>query len=82
MGLETKLQEMREASAKRIPADTLKVMHRATQQLRDSGIMDGVVKVGDPLPPFALSNAQDIEVKSADLLDHGPLVLTVFRGHW
>ena len=82
MGLKAKLQEMREASAKRIPADTLKVMHNATQQLRDSGILDGVIKAGDSLPPFALSNAHGVEVSSAHLLDHGPLVLTVFRGHW
>ena len=82
MSLQEKLQDMREASAKRIPPDTLKVMHSATQQLRDSGIMDGVIKTGDPLPPFALLNAHGVEVSSTDLLNHGPLVLTVFRGHW
>ena len=82
MGLQAKLQEMREASAQRIPPDTLKIMHSATRQLRDSGIMDGVIKSGDSLPPFALANARGVEVKSDDLLPHGPLVLTVFRGHW
>ena len=73
---------MREASAKRIPPDTLKIMHSATRQLRDSGIMDGVIKSGDSLPPFALANAGGVEVKSDNLLADGPLVVTVFRGHW
>ena len=57
-------------------------MGGATQELRDSGIMDGVIKVGDTLPPFSLSNANGETVSSADLLAKGALVLTVFRGHW
>jgi hypothetical protein len=43
---------------------------------------DGVIKVGDPLPPFALKNALGREVRSSELLANGPLVLTVFRGSW
>lgn len=57
-------------------------MHRATEELRASGIMDRVIKFGDPLPPFALPNAYGREVRSADLLAKGPLVLTFFRGAW
>ena len=57
-------------------------MHRATADLRASGILDRVIKVGDPLPPFALKNAFGQQVRSADLLATGPLVLTVFRGSW
>jgi peroxiredoxin len=44
--------------------------------------MDRVIKVGDPLPAFALPNAYGQEVRSADLLAKGPLVLTFFRGSW
>ena len=67
---------------KRIPADKAEIMHRSTEQLRTSGIMDRVIKVGDPLPRFALPNAYGQEVRSADLLAGGPLVLTFFRGSW
>ena len=56
MALEDTLRGMREASQRRIPADKAAVMHRATEELRASGIMDRVIKVGDPLPPFALLN--------------------------
>jgi hypothetical protein len=82
MALEDTLRGIREGSAWRIPADKAAIMHRATEALRASGIMDRVTKVGDPLPPFALPNADGHEVRSADLLATGPLVLTFFRGAW
>jgi AhpC/TSA family len=82
MSLEDTLRGVRDASAKRIPAEKAAIMHRATEELRRSGIMGRVIKVGDPLPPFALPNAYGEEVRSADLLAKGPLVLTFFRGAW
>lgn len=82
MTLATTLEAMREASAKRIPADKAAIMHRATEDLRAPGVMGRVIKLGDRLPPFALPNADGHEVRSADLLAKGPLVLTFFRGSW
>ena len=82
MNLAEKLDAIREAGAKRIPAEKRVVMGAATQTLRDSGIADGFIKVGDPLPEFALGNARGRMVRSADLLNRGAVVLTVFRGHW
>ena len=38
------------------PEEIRATMGNATKQLRDSGIMDQVVKVGDSLPPFTLKN--------------------------
>ena len=57
-------------------------MHRATEELRASGIMERVIKVGDKLPAFALPNSSGQEVRSADLLAKGPLVVTFYRGAW
>src|SRR5262249_33746461 len=54
MTLAETLQGIREASAKRIPPERAAIMHRATDELRASGIMERVVKVGDALPAFAL----------------------------
>ena len=82
MSLDETLAGLRAAGAKRMPEETRAIMGRATQQLRESGIMDGVIKVGDTLPAFSLSNANGETVSSADLLARGPVVLTVFRGHW
>lgn len=82
MSLEEVMRGVREASAKRIPPEKAAVMHRATEELRRSGIVNRVIKLGQPLPPFALPNAYGKEVRSADLVAKGPLVLTFFRGAW
>jgi hypothetical protein len=80
--LAERLDAIRQGADKRIPPDKRAIMHRATDDLRASGILDGVIKVGDPLALFALKNAFGQEVRSFELLAKGPLVLTVFRGSW
>jgi len=82
MSLAERLDAIRVAGAKRVPAEKSAVMGAATQALRDSGIESGFIKVGDPLPEFALDNARGQVVRSAELLNRGTVVLTVFRGHW
>ena len=82
MSLARKLDSIREAGAKRIPAEKRTVMASAMQALRDSDIASGFIRVGAPLPEFALGNAQGEVVRSADLLNRSAVVLTVFRGHW
>jgi len=82
MSLAERLDAIREAGAKRVPAEKRAVMGAATQALRDAGISDGFIKVGDSLPEFALDNAHGQVVRSADLLNRSVVVLTVFRGHW
>jgi hypothetical protein len=80
--LAEQLESIRQGIDNRVPPDRRAIMHRATADLRASGIMDQVIKVGDRLPPFTLKNAFGNEVRSEDLLATGPLVLTVFRGSW
>jgi hypothetical protein len=46
MSLEDKLAATRAAGAGRIPADRQAIMHRATEDLRKSGILDRIVPVG------------------------------------
>ena len=80
--LAEQLETIRQGVDNRVPPDKRAIMHRATADLRASGIMDRVIKVGDRLPPFTLKNGFGQEVRSEDLLATGPLVLTVFRGSW
>ena len=82
MGLQDKLDEMREGARDRIPADALAIMHRAIDELRRSGIMDRVAKVGDRAPAFELENVEGVTVDSRALLERGPLVVTFYRGVW
>lgn len=57
-------------------------MHRATAELKASGIENGALKVGDRAPDFSLFNQAHIQVVSTELLREGPLVVSFFRGHW
>ena len=82
MSLEESLAKIRAAAAERIPAEAREVIGRTNEELRNSGLLDGAIKVGDTLPAFALSNADGQTVSSADILAKGPMVLSVFRGVW
>ena len=82
MSLADKLSAMRAASAGRVPADKQAIMHRATEDLRRSGILDHIVPVGGRMPPFDLANHDGRRVASNDLLAGGPMVLSFFRGSW
>jgi hypothetical protein len=80
--LKERLDRIRESFEKQAPEEALAVMHGATESLRESGIMDRIPKVGDPLPAFALPDTDGTEVRSGDLLAEGPLVVTFYRGEW
>jgi peroxiredoxin len=57
-------------------------LDRATEALRGSGIMAGVLRVGDRAPDFTLPNAHGVPVSLAELRARGPVVLSFFRGKW
>jgi hypothetical protein len=64
------------------PHEIIETMHRATAELEASGLANKALKIGDRAPQFSLFNQDHVEVNSADLLRHGPLVVSFFRGHW
>lgn len=82
MPLKDKLDAIRDASSKRIPPDRQAIMHRTTADLRASGILNRIIKVGQPMPAFAGQAHDGRALSSAALLAKGPLMLSFFRGHW
>ncbi|WP_208597632.1 thioredoxin domain-containing protein [Desulfogranum mediterraneum] len=82
MTLAAKLDAIREQAGKRIPAEALAKMHRATEELRNSGLVEQALGVGDPLPGFSLKSDSGQLLGSAELLAGGPLVLSFYRGVW
>ena len=82
MSLEEKLAVVRAGAATRIPPDKQAIMHRATEDLSKSGILDRIVPVGAKMPAFTLANHDGRRVSSNGLLAAGPLVLSFFRGSW
>ena len=51
MSLAARLDGIRAAGGKRIPEDKRVIIGAAYKELVDSGVMNGVIKVGDSLPP-------------------------------
>jgi hypothetical protein len=82
MGLQEKLTRLRKGFEAQAPKEVVEIMHRATNDLEKSGILDGTVKVGDQAPDFSLKNADGQEFSLKDLLSHGPVVLSFYRGKW
>ena len=82
MSLAEKLAAISASGAEQIPKDWQAVMATSLDELRASGILQGVIKVGDKLPAFTLPDDDGTPVNSDALLANGPLVVTIFRGHW
>lgn len=82
MSLKNKLDRLKESFKAKAPPDAQEIMHRATEDLKSSGIMDHVVKVGDKASDFTLKNTEGQDVSLSSLLADGPVVLTFYRGKW
>jgi len=82
MSLQEKLNAHKAKSQAGRSPEVAAILRRATGELRASGIMERVLKIGTPAPQFALPNARGTTVSSAQLLKGGPLVLSFYRGHW
>ena len=82
MSLEEKLAAIREMAKTRQPPEVRAAMHQATEDLRASGIMDRIAKVGSTAPDFTLPNAAGQPVSLAALRARGPVVLSFYRGRW
>lgn len=82
MNFQAQLKRKREASEANTPPEILQIMHSATKELMDSGIMNNVIKVGGEINDFELLNQNNKSVDSKILLKKGPLVITFYRGHW
>ena len=82
MALQEKLDAMREMAKGRIPPETRAVMEKSVADLRASGIMSRVAKVGQPAPDFTLPDAGGHPVGLKELVARGPVVLSFYRGRW
>ena len=82
MTLKEELSALRQRlEAGRTPEVVAK-MHRAVDELRQSGPADRILKVDAEAPEFVLSNSDEKPVSLKALLAKGPLVLTFYRGRW
>ncbi len=82
MTLQGQLDKLREASKARIPPEARAVMERSVEDLRASGIMSRIAKVGRPAPDFTLPDDGGRQVSLGELRARGPVVLSFYRGRW
>ena len=82
MNLQAKLNELKADFEQKVPKKTLEIMHKARDDLRRSGILNHVLKVGDTAPEFELENTEGELIRSNDILAHRLMVLTFYRGKW
>lgn len=82
MSLQEKLDAHKAKSGANRPPEVRAALQRGTDELRASGILEPVLRAGARAPEFALPNQDGATVRSAAMLERGPLVLTFYRGHW
>jgi len=82
MSLQEKLTVMKDKFESKMEPDAIGIMHRATSDLAQSGIMDHILKVGALAPQFMLPDQEDRLIYSAELLAKGPVVISFYRGAW
>ena len=82
MLLQDKLDAVGASVRKNVPQEFLDAFHRLVENLRDSGIMAGVPKVGDNAPQFTLPSYEGQEVSLTDLRATGPVIVSFYRGRW
>jgi hypothetical protein len=82
MTLAEKLDAIREQGRQRMPPETRAVLQRSIEDVRASGIMERIAKVGTRAPDFTLPNAAGHPVALETLRTRGPVVLSFYRGRW
>ena len=76
-----RLNSFAEAVRREYPACT-ETVDRFVGRLQRLGAGHGAPKPGEPMPPFALPDADGCVVSLVELLDRGPAIVTFHRGHW
>jgi len=80
--LKQQMAALREDAEASVSPDVMKILQRSIQRLVDSGMANSAAGVGDPFPQFSLPNVVGNAVNSEELLEHGPLVVSFYRGGW
>lgn len=82
MSLQEKLNAQREQFESSAPKEAVEIMHKVSEELRESGIVDRAIQVGDKAPDFILKDAFGKPVQLKERLIKGPVVLGFYRGRW
>jgi len=81
VSLHDQLDEQWRRTRERSP-EVRKAYEALVADLARSGLIERAVKAGEAMPEFELPSVEGTLISSSDLLAHGPLVLSFFRGGW
>ncbi len=82
LSLEQQIEAFQKESAGKAPPEMQALRQVRRAQLVESGIANRALKTGETVPAFTLPDAYGTPVTLYDLLAHGPVVLTFYRGDW
>jgi peroxiredoxin len=82
MSLQDQIEKLKQDMSNQTPPDVQQAMQQAAEALEQSGISDHSLKAGDTVPNFMLPDAHGDCVSFVDTLEHGPVVLSFYRGGW
>ena len=69
-------------TAGQLPPELMNNFYRSIETLVQTDIAKRSLKVGDKAPNFTLPDTFDKQVTLSELLQHGPVVVTFYRGEW
>jgi hypothetical protein len=81
MSLAQRLKAIDDSLSAKAPEAAAKI-HGFLAELRDAGLADRALKVGDRAPAFALEATDGRTVSLGELVARGPVILTFYRGRW
>ncbi|MEM9283747.1 MAG: hypothetical protein AAGA96_18140 [Verrucomicrobiota bacterium] len=64
------------------PRAALDIMHRATDDLANSGMVERAAGAGDSFPDFERIDASGNAMNSSEVFGNGPVIVNFFRGFW
>lgn len=82
MSLTEDLASFSAQSASKIPPEVKAVMQQAARELASSGIVNHSLRIGDKIPDVILPNVIGETVSIQNLLKHGSVVISFYRGGW
>ncbi|BCF95011.1 peroxiredoxin-like family protein [Paraburkholderia largidicola] len=82
MGLQEQLDSFRAEFARTAPSGRVALYEARIDELRARFALDLAVGTGDEAPDFSLPDIHGNWVSLSGLLQHGPVVLTFYRGGW